>query len=154
MARCSSFKPTIRIFAFLGRENNTLSSGAYTPKVVYIHMVTAQIYRVYIILIMALPVLQVNINYIEEKGESSSVITNLWLTSNVEKIKGFLETFEGEKDVTRELADMDIRDEHEDRFRRLKYMRQLVRLFDSHPLLYLLNAASFSGKLQTASSKC
>lgn len=79
MACCSSFKPTIRIFAFLGRESNTLSSGVYTPKVVYTHgmMATAQIYRVYIILIMALPVLQVNINYIEEKGESSSVITNL-----------------------------------------------------------------------------
>lgn len=44
----------------------------------------------------------------------------------VDRIRGFLESFEGEKDVTRGLADMDLRDEQDDRFRRLKYMKQLV----------------------------
>lgn len=43
------------------------------------------------------------------------------------KIKEFLETFEGEKDVTRGIEEMDLADEGDDVDRRKKYKRQLVR---------------------------
>ena len=51
------------------------------------------------------------------------------LTRYAEKIKAFLEAFEGEKDVTIGLAEMDLEDEaHDDPSQRLKYKRQLVCL--------------------------
>ncbi|KAI5117477.1 hypothetical protein M0805_007181 [Coniferiporia weirii] len=61
---------------------------------------------------MSLPVFSVDVNYADEK----------------EKIKGFLESFEGQKDVTRGIADIDLGDGHADPLRRLKYMSQLQKI--------------------------
>lgn len=57
-----------------------------------------------------------------------------------DRIRGFLESFEGEKDVTRGLADMDLRDEQDDRFRRLKYMKQLVCHQRTHYMIMHVDA--------------
>ncbi|KAL5511283.1 MCM7 [Sanghuangporus vaninii] len=61
---------------------------------------------------MSLPVVFVDIKYAEEK----------------EKIRQFLETFEGEKDVTRGIEEMELGDEQDDDDRRKKYKRQLKKI--------------------------
>ncbi|KAH8117008.1 MCM2/3/5 family-domain-containing protein [Phellopilus nigrolimitatus] len=61
---------------------------------------------------MSLPVVNITVNYGEEK----------------DKIKGFLEAFEGQKDVTRGFADMDLADDDDSPLRRLKYMSQLQKI--------------------------
>ena len=75
---------------------------------------------------MSLPVTNININYEEEKGKSL-ITWSLFCTDIIlGKIKTFLEKFEGRKDVTLGMADLDIQDGDMNPLNRLKYMSQLV----------------------------
>lgn len=78
---------------------------------------------------MSLPVVNVSVNYAEEKGARLHDALGLATDAlSAEKIKDFLEKFQGQKDVTRGIEDMDLSDGNRDSNQRLgKYKAQLVR---------------------------
>jgi hypothetical protein len=81
-----------------------------------------------LLFIMSLPVISVDVRYDEEKGDSCELGVDLsMLTHSLDKIKGFLENYKGEKDVAIGMEDMHLEENQEpSRYRHLKYMNQLV----------------------------
>ena len=79
---------------------------------------------------MSLPVVNLGINYGNDKGRSLRRFTteNLILNSPIEQIISFLSTFKGKaEEVTAGLADIHLDDTLPSETVGLKYMRQLVR---------------------------
>ena len=75
---------------------------------------------------MALPVVNINVNYDSEKGESPVTVNLPLLSRSLERIGDFLSTFVA-KDIEQDLADLDLEDEPtHNRYKGLKYMTQMV----------------------------
>lgn len=78
---------------------------------------------------MSLPVVNIAVNYDDEKGSFIGLRSLCKADAYTEKIQGFLSTFVGEKDVTQGMANIGLGDEDDNipmRTKSLKYMYQLV----------------------------
>lgn len=77
---------------------------------------------------MALPVVNVNVNYDTEKGEIHHTFNGLMLIIRSERIGDFLSTFVA-KDIEQDLADLGLEDgPAQNTYKGIKYMTQLVRV--------------------------
>ncbi|KAF7799579.1 hypothetical protein EIP86_010816 [Pleurotus ostreatoroseus] len=77
---------------------------------------------------MALPVVNINVNYDSEKGESPVTVNLPLLSRSLERIGDFLSTFVA-KDIEQDLADLDLEDEPtHNRYKGLKYMTQMQQI--------------------------
>ena len=76
---------------------------------------------------MALPIINIDVNYDSEKGECLLPLNLPLLSRPPERIGDFLSTFVA-KNIEQDLADLDLEDEPtHNRYKGLKYMTQMVR---------------------------